>query len=93
MASLSMTIETRPCYVRDQKAMFHCWSQESYVVGPSPLVGGHNGGTVNKVLGVVEFEDGSVHQVYPSDIRFADGGSFEQYAFLPNMSDKEEPNV
>ena len=91
MATITtITDARRPCYVKDQKAMFHCWYQESYVVGPSVLVGGHSGGTVGNVKGVVEFEDGLVHVVCPTDIRFADGGGFEDYAFLPNLSDKED---
>lgn len=75
--------KVRPCYVHGERAMFHCWAQESYVVGPSLLVGGHNGGTVAFVKGIVEFENGGVSKVDPENIQFADGGSFEYYAFLP----------
>lgn len=35
------------------------------------------------VLGIVEFEDGSVAKVYPGKINFADGGRFEEHVFLP----------
>lgn len=87
MAGFSIEIARRPCYVDGKKAMFHCWSQESHVVAPSPLVGGHSGGTVSGVMGIVEFEDGRITKVYPSGIRFADGGGFEQYVFLPDKED------
>lgn len=87
MAGFSIEIKRRPCYVEGQKAMFHCWSQESHVVGPSLLVGGHSGGTVSGVLGIVEFENGGVSKVYPEHIQFADGGGFEEYAFGPIKED------
>ena len=66
-----------------KKAIFHCWSQESQIVSPSILKGGHNGGTVSGVLAIVEYENGQVDKVQPERIRFADGGDFEQYCFIP----------
>lgn len=86
MASLSdITIkrECRACYVANKKAMFHTWSHEKEVIGPSPMVGGHNGGEIARTLGIVEFEDGSVKLVHPERIKFADGGDFYKTAFLP----------
>lgn len=82
--------EVRPCYVAGEKALFHCWCHESHVVGPSLLVGGHSGGTVAFVKGIVEFENGGVTKVDPENIQFADGGSFEEYAFLPLEALKKE---
>ena len=90
MASLITNIyeiTRRPCYVNGQKAIFHCWSQESHVVGPSLLVGGHSGGTVAGVMGLVEFEDGGVSKVYPEKIQFADGGGFNEIAWRPMKED------
>ena len=86
MASLITNIyeiTRRPCYVDGQRAIFNCWGQESHVVGPSLMVGGHNGGTVSGVMGIVEFENGCVSKVYPEHIQFADGGGFNEYAFRP----------
>ena len=87
MAGFTVEIIRRPCYVQGTRAMFHCWTQESQVIAPSILVGGHSGGTVAGVLGIVEFENGEVSKVYPEHIRFADGGGFEQYAFDPIEED------
>lgn len=68
--------EKRPCIVRvkgeDKKALFHCWEHVSKLVDASPMVGGHPGGTVSGTLAVVEFEDGSVDDVYLSQIKFLD---------------------
>ena len=46
------------------------------------------------VLGIVEFEDGSVAKVYPGKIHFADGGRFEEHVFLPkeHLSKNQEAN-
>lgn len=74
----------RPCLVKRDcdkggkerkevvKALFHCWVYKSEVVPPSPMVGGHSGGIVSGVLGLVENEDGTIDQVYPSRIKFLD---------------------
>ena len=54
-------------------AKFHMWTHESWVVEPSPLVGGAPGGQVTRLLGLVEYEDGSCELVHPSHIRFVEG--------------------
>ena len=95
MSKLVFT-ELRPCVVRKTvrsndyaNALFHIWVQESDVVAPSPMIGGHPGGTVNTVLGLVEFEDGSVKKVYPGDIVFIDSeGKFKEYDFSRKGEEK-----
>lgn len=77
MASLDGTItfqsgEYRPCLVHGQEALFHRWSVISNLVGASPLIGGHPGGTVSCTLGIVEFESGVIKEVAPKDIVFTD---------------------
>lgn len=62
----------RPCFVKGEKALFHCWQQRAFVVPPSIAIGGHDGGQVSIPFGIVEYEDGSVKEVYPYDIVFAD---------------------
>lgn len=62
----------RPCIVNGQKALFHCWKSVSQIVAPSHLKGGHNGGTVTHTVGIIEREDGTVHECYPDDVRFVD---------------------
>ena len=64
------TSEYRPCILDGMKALFHRWEEKSWVVPPSPLVGGHSGGTVRGVYAIVELEDGTVREVEPSAIKF-----------------------
>ena len=55
-----------------KKALFHGWVQNKIVVEPSPMIGGGPGVTVAYTLGIVEFSDGTVKQVFPERIKFAD---------------------
>lgn len=73
MAGLSMDIklETRLCEVNGEFGYFHCWEHWSNVVAASPLRGGHPGGQIGQVYGIVEFS-GEVRRVDPSKIRFKD---------------------
>ena len=69
---MNYKIELRPCYVDGIKALFHGWSQNNRVIEPSPMIGGGPGGTVAYTLGIVEFGDGTVKQVFPERIKFTD---------------------
>ncbi len=71
----------RPCYVGSdyRKALFHRWFDSVY---PKK-----DGGMIAQCLGIVEFEDGTVEQVEPKSIIFADGGSFGEYVWFP-LEDK-----
>jgi len=71
----------RPCYVDGKKAMFHQWINRAQVAPPSMMIGGHPGGQLWEVFGLVEFEDGHVGEAYPNNIVFADGGGFEHALF------------
>lgn len=66
---------------QNEKALFHCWSHRSEVVGESYLRGGHSAGQVSSTFAIVEFEDGTVHEVKPWNIRFVDN-VMNEYAFL-----------
>ena len=56
----------------EKAALFHGWVQIKQVVGPSIMLGGHSGGEIATTLGIVEYLDGTVEQVYPAYIRFVD---------------------
>ena len=73
MVGLDMKIEweTRLCKVNGELGYFHTWEQWSNVIGASPLRGGHPGGQVSQVYGIVEFKDG-VRRVDPTMIKFCD---------------------
>lgn len=77
---IEIGIDYRPCKVHMFKGLFHCWSHRSELVGESPLRGGHPGGQISATFGLVEYEDGTMHEVEPKDIRFVDG-RINQYGF------------
>ena len=70
----------------DIKALFHCWSHKSALVGESHLRGGHPGGQVSGTFAIVEYRDGTIHEVEPTQIRFVDN-AMSEYAF-PEMEEK-----
>lgn len=90
MAGLGMLvgIDYRPYFVNNKKqeikALFHCWSHRSEVVGESALRGGYPGAT----FAIVEYEDGSVHEVNPQNVRFVDG-LINQYAFMEDLDESK----
>ena len=57
----------RPCHVvtknKNEKAIFHRWCQEEYPTDK---------GYIKHVLGLIEYDDGSVALVKPRSIVFAD---------------------
>lgn len=61
----------RPCIVNGQKALFHCWENNSYT------------------FGIIEREDGTVHECYPDEIRFVDN-AFSGIFFGKAVSDEDE---
>ncbi len=68
------------------KALFHCWNFRSELYSASPMVGGHPGGQVSDTFALVEYEDGTIHEVEPTQIRFVDN-AMSEYAF-PEMEEK-----
>lgn len=73
------TSELRPCFVKGKKALFHCWEPKMQVVGESMLRGGHSAGQLAVTVGIVEYDDGTVHECYPYEIRFCDDKVKEYY--------------
>lgn len=72
--------EYRPCIVCGKKALFHRWVDKAHVVSESALRGGHPAGQLWVVVGIVEYEDGTVHEAYPDEIRFVPG-KIRDYSF------------
>lgn len=68
---IEIRYETRSCIVDGRPGIFHCWEHWANVVDASPLRGGHPGGQVGRVYGIVEFSDG-VKRVDPTQIKFTD---------------------
>lgn len=82
MAGLNCEIrwETRLCEVDGELGYFHCWEHWSNVIDASPLRGGHPGGQIGQVYGIVEFKDG-VRRIDPAKIKFCD----DENAILAEM--------
>ena len=70
-AEFTFRPKLRLCQVGDELGYFHTWEQVSSVLDPSPLRGGHPGGTVAQMYAIVEFADG-VKRVQPYEIKFVD---------------------
>ena len=63
----------RACVVRNRTGYFHTWEQyPKLLLAASPLIGGEPAGVFSKIFGIVEFEDGTVERVDPTDIQFSD---------------------
>lgn len=86
-----ITIESglRPCIVRipdkkkqfkEMKALFHCWDFRSEVIGESYLRGGHPAGQISATFAIVEYENGTIHEVEPTHIQFVDN-AMREYTF------------
>lgn len=73
MAGLNCEIgwKTRLCEVRGELGYFHLWEQWYDNISASALRGGHPGGQIGQVYGIVEFEDG-VRRIDPVKIKFCD---------------------
>lgn len=90
MASTKWVIgqERRPCMVmigdKEEKAMFHTFiTRATYDVRDAILMG-QSGGQIgfSYPVAVIELEDGSVHEVMATSIRFLDSKEgFSQYAW------------
>lgn len=70
--SLKITVSLRPCITNLGNGLFHRWVDRAEVATPSVLRGGHNGGQLWEVFGLVELEDGTVVEVLPNNIKFVD---------------------
>lgn len=68
---------------KEIKALFHCWDYRSELVVESPCYGGHPAGQVSATFAIVEYEDGTIHEVEPTQIRFVDN-AMSEYVF-PEM--------
>lgn len=73
------TSEYRPCYVEGKKALFHKWNDVAEVQAAGFAIGSSPGGQLKATFGLVEFEDGTVKEVLPHKIKFADKKINEYY--------------
>lgn len=73
----------RPCYADGRRAMFHRWSDTGRPVVPRGQEGDKNAQNFQNwaVHAIVEFEDGTVSRVWPSELQFVDGGDFDRHTW------------
>lgn len=62
--------ENRKCIFKKEVYTFHGFYQESNVIPPSPLVGGHSGGVIAYPVAIIEDEKGNVMEVEAIKIQF-----------------------
>lgn len=89
---IKVTMGRRPCMVNGRRAFFHRWSDSARPVTPRDMEEDELYGPryqLHSVHGIVEYEDGTVQRVWPSDIRFVDGGDFADYAWPEEQCDDE----
>lgn len=48
---------------KNKKVKLHGIFQHSYVIPPSLMVGGHNGGQIAYPIAVIEYENGDIKQI------------------------------
>ena len=77
--------EIRPA--EEYKGLFHLWAFRSELVGESPCYGGHPAGQISATFAIVEYSDGTIHEVEPTQIRFVDN-AMSEYVF-PEMEEKQ----
>lgn len=85
--------QPRPCYAEGRRAMFHRWSDTGRPVVPRGQEGDKNAKYFQSwsVHAVVEFEDGTVARVWPSEIRFVDGGDFARHTWPEGGAENGNP--
>lgn len=84
MQNIEINFGVRPCIVtqngEEKKALFHIWNNFAKPVAADVYAGGCPEGQISIVFGIVEYEDGSVDEVRPAQIRFVDN-KIKDYAF------------
>ena len=70
-------------------AKFHQWVTEAYVIEPSIMIGGSNGGQVMHLCALVELENGQMKFVDPTSVRFTDKDD-KPKLFIKKNDDKEK---
>lgn len=98
MAQLSMNInfgEYRPCIVGGRRELFHRWCDKARPALPKAITGdGHIDDHFQlwDVHAIVEFEDGTVERVWPSNVKFIDR-KFDQFEWGDDLPFEMRPNA
>jgi len=76
----------RPCFVKGKKALFHRWEEIAQI--RDAVMTGQMSGQIKQTFGIVEYEDGTIYQCYPNEVRFCDR-LIKDYCF----AEQEVPNA
>lgn len=68
----------RPCLVDGVKAFWHQWQTKTT---DAIYMDGRLVKTIEETVGLVEYEDGTMHEAGVDSIRFVDGGDFAETSF------------
>ena len=82
----------RPCYARGRRAIFHRWVNSAHPVlprGEEPAEGSRYY-QFRRTEALVEYEDGTISRIFPSNIQFADGGDFDKFDWLASTAVKQD---
>ena len=71
---ITISFERRPCWVDGKKAMWHGWTNRTFHL----FQDGIHKKDFSSTMGLVEWEDGTMKEVEPLDIRFADHTDFRE---------------
>lgn len=84
-------IEYRPVWVQGRKGLFHRWINTAKPAMPRGQEPDENTRyfQYRATKALVEFENGAMETVWPQDLVFADGGRFQDHAWLP-MEQQED---
>lgn len=72
----------RPCKFENKNYIFHCFEQHSYVISPSPMIGGHPGGQVSAVFALIEDKKGNIYRVDATRVKFTDDKFLDYFCDL-----------
>lgn len=67
-----MGVNLRPCLYKNQKCLFHGWTERRWLVDASTLGNGLAWKSCSMPIGLVENQLGQITEARPSDIRFID---------------------
>lgn len=75
------TCERRPCIVKGRRAIFHRWTDSARPAKPRGMEDSEDTQRFQiwSVHGLVEYEDGTMARVWPSEVQFVDGGCFAEF--------------
>lgn len=84
MQNIEINFGVRPCIVtqngEEKKALFHMWEKFCKACCSGLYIGGCPEGQMSMIFGLVEYNDGTMGEVNPSQIRFVDN-KIKDYAF------------